>query len=427
MKKKKIILAVLAIVSVWCESVCAQESVKVLVNKDGKTVEEQIELPSSMTSPLDSLLVDWKVKRYISVSEECSTSTENPYFSDSVYIDRLHRLPTVMEMAYNNVVREFIDLYCGRLRNRVSYMLSMANFYMPMFEEALDAYNLPLELKYLPIIESALNPSAVSRVGATGLWQFMLKTGKSYGLEVNSYVDDRRDPIKSTWAAARYLRDMYDIYKDWNLVIAAYNCGPGNINKAIRRAGGKTDYWEIFDYLPRETRGYVPSFIAANYVMTYYCKHNICAMSTSALDVTDTISINKNIYFEQIAAVCGIDVQQLKSLNPQYRRNVIPGETSIQTLRLPVELIGKYISLQDSVYAYKQDTYFKNRKVVVAGASKGTTSGTAVGSVRYHKIRSGENLGAIARRYGVSVSQLKKWNGLKSDRISAGKTLKIMK
>lgn len=427
MKKKKIILAVLAIVSVWCESVCAQESVKVLVNKDGKTVEEQIELPSSMTSPLDSLLVDWKVKRYISVSEECSTSTENPYFSDSVYIDRLHRLPTVMEMAYNNVVREFIDLYCGRLRNRVSYMLSMANFYMPMFEEALDAYNLPLELKYLPIIESALNPSAVSRVGATGLWQFMLKTGKSYGLEVNSYVDDRRDPIKSTWAAARYLRDMYDIYKDWNLVIAAYNCGPGNINKAIRRAGGKTDYWEIFDYLPRETRGYVPSFIAANYVMTYYCKHNICAMSTSALDVTDTISINKNIHFEQIAAVCGIDVQQLKSLNPQYRRNVIPGETSIQTLRLPVELIGKYISLQDSVYAYKQETYFKNRKVVVAGASKGTTSGTAVGSVRYHKIRSGENLGAIARRYGVSVSQLKKWNGLKSDRISAGKTLKIMK
>ena len=427
MKKKKIILAVLAIVSVWCESVCAQESVKVLVNKDGKTVEEQIELPSSMTSPLDSLLVDWKVKRYISVSEECSTSTENPYFSDSVYIDRLHRLPTVMEMAYNNVVREFIDLYCGRLRNRVSYMLSMANFYMPMFEEALDAYNLPLELKYLPIIESALNPSAVSRVGATGLWQFMLKTGKSYGLEVNSYVDDRRDPIKSTWAAARYLRDMYDIYKDWNLVIAAYNCGPGHINKAIRRAGGKTDYWEIFDYLPRETRGYVPSFIAANYVMTYYCKHNICAMSTSALDVTDTISINKNIHFEQIAAVCGIDVQQLKSLNPQYRRNVIPGETSIQTLRLPVELIGKYISLQDSVYAYKQETYFKNRKVVVAGASKGTTSGTAVGSVRYHKIRSGENLGAIARRYGVSVSQLKKWNGLKSDRISAGKTLKIMK
>ena len=427
MKKKKIILAVLAIVSVWCESVCAQESVKVLVNKDGKTVEEQIELPSSMTSPLDSLLVDWKVKRYISVSEECSTSTENPYFSDSVYIDRLHRLPTVMEMAYNNVVREFIDLYCGRLRNRVSYMLSMANFYMPMFEEALDAYNLPLELKYLPIIESALNPSAVSRVGATGLWQFMLKTGKSYGLEVNSYVDDRRDPIKSTWAAARYLRDMYDIYKDWNLVIAAYNCGPGNINKAIRRAGGKTDYWEIFDYLPRETRGYVPSFIAANYVMTYYCKHNICAMSTSALDVTDTISINKNIHFEQIAAVCGIDVQQLKSLNPQYRRNVIPGETSIQTLRLPVELIGKFISLQDSVYAYKQDTYFKNRKVVVAGASKGTTSRTAVGSVRYHKIRSGENLGAIARRYGVSVSQLKKWNGLKSDRISAGKTLKIMK
>lgn len=228
----------------------AQESVEVLIRENGTERQESIELPKSMTYPLDSLLNDWKAKNYIDLGKDCSTSTVNPMFSDSVYIDRLSRMPTVMEMPYNEIVRKFIDMYAGRLRNQVAFMLSACNFYMPIFEEALDAYGLPLELKYLPIIESALNPSAVSRAGACGLWQFMLATGKIYGLESNSLVDERRDPIKATWAAARYLKDMYDIYKDWNLVIAAYNCGPGTINKAIRRSGGKTDYWEIYNYLP---------------------------------------------------------------------------------------------------------------------------------------------------------------------------------
>ena len=217
----------------------AQESVEVLIRENGTERQESIELPKSMTYPLDSLLNDWKAKNYIDLGKDCSTSTVNPMFSDSVYIDRLSRMPTVMEMPYNEIVRKFIDMYTGRLRNQVAFMLSACNFYMPIFEEALDAYGLPLELKYLPIIESALNPSAVSRAGACGLWQFMLATGKIYGLESNSLVDERRDPIKATWAAARYLKDMYDIYKDWNLVIAAYNCGPGTINKAIRRSGGK--------------------------------------------------------------------------------------------------------------------------------------------------------------------------------------------
>ena len=229
----------------------AQESVEVLIRENGTERQESIELPKSMTYPLDSLLNDWKAKNYIDLGKDCSTSTVNPMFSDSVYIDRLSRMPTVMEMPYNEIVRKFIDMYTGRLRNQVAFMLSACNFYMPIFEEALDAYGLPLELKYLPIIESALNPSAVSRAGACGLWQFMLATGKIYGLESNSLVDERRDPIKATWAAARYLKDMYDIYKDWNLVIAAYNCGPGTINKAIRRSGGKTDYWEIYNYLPQ--------------------------------------------------------------------------------------------------------------------------------------------------------------------------------
>ena len=243
------------------------QSVDVVIRENGTERKESIDLPKSMTYPLDSLLNDWKAKNYIDLGKDCSTAEINPLFSDSVYIDRLSRIPAVMEMPYNDIIRKFIDMYAGRLRNQVSFMLSACNFYMPIFEEALDAYGLPLELRYLPIIESALNPSAVSRAGASGLWQFMIGTGKIYGLESNSLVDERRDPIKATWAAARYLKEMYDIYGDWNLVIAAYNCGPGTINKAIRRANGETDYWKIYNYLPKETRGYVPAFIAANYVI----------------------------------------------------------------------------------------------------------------------------------------------------------------
>ncbi len=303
-------------------------------------------------------------------------------FSDSVYIDRVSRMPTVMEMPYNEIVRKFIDMYAGRLRNHVAFMLSACNFYMPIFEEALDAYGLPLELKYLPIIESALNPSAVSRAGACGLWQFMLATGKIYGLESNSLVDERRDPIKATWAAARYLKDMYDIYKDWNLVIAAYNCGPGTINKAIRRSGGKTDYWEIYNYLPKETRGYVPAFIAANYVMTYYCKHNICPMETDIPEATDTVQVSRNLHFEEISDLCGISLDQIKSLNPQFKKSIIPGESKPQTLRLPINYISAFIDKQDTIYAHRSNELFKNRTSrgrfpntrSMARSSKGSTA-----------------------------------------------------
>ena len=409
----------------------AQESVEVLIRENGTERQESIELPKSMTYPLDSLLNDWKAKNYIDLGKDCSTSTVNPMFSDSVYIDRLSRMPTVMEMPYNEIVRKFIDMYAGRLRNQVAFMLSACNCYMPIFEEALDAYGLPLELKYLPIIESALNPSAVSRAGACGLWQFMLATGKIYGLESNSLVDERRDPIKATWAAARYLKDMYDIYKDWNLVIAAYNCGPGTINKAIRRSGGKTDYWEIYNYLPKETRGYVPAFIAANYVMTYYCKHNICPMETDIPEATDTVQVSRNLHFEQISDLCGISLDQIKSLNPQFKKSIIPGESKPQTLRLPINYISAFIDKQDTIYAHRSNELFKNRRVVAVSNTRSTArsskGSTATGNVTYHKIRSGENLGSIARKYGVTVNQLKSWNGLRSTRISAGKRLKIYK
>lgn len=410
----------------------AQESVEVLIRENGAERQESIELPKSMTYPLDSLLTDWKAKNYIDLGKDCSTSTENPLFSDSVYIDRLSRMPTVMEMPYNEIVRKFIDMYAGRLRNQVAFMLSACNFYMPIFEEALDTYGLPLELKYLPIIESALNPSAVSRAGACGLWQFMLNTGKMYGLESNSLVDERRDPIKATWAAARYLKEMYDIYGDWNLVIAAYNCGPGTINKAIRRAGGETDYWKIYNLLPKETRGYVPAFIAANYVMTYYCDHNICPMETNIPASTDTVLVTKNLHFEQIAELCNVPLEEVKSLNPQYKKQVIPGTTKPCTLRLPQGAISTFIDKQDTIYAHRADELFRNRKTVavkeVTPTTRRQTSAVAgKGKLTYYKIKSGDTLSSIAEKLGVRVKDIQQWNGMSNTRIAAGKQLKIYK
>ena len=406
------------------------QTVDVVIHENGTERKESIELPQSMTYPLDSLLNDWKAKTYIDLGKDCSTTNQNPQFSDSVYIDRLARIPAIMEMPYNDIVRKFIDQYAERLRQQVSFMLSACNFYMPIFEEALDAYGLPLELRYLPIIESALNPTAVSRAGATGLWQFMINTAKIYGLESNSLVDERRDPIKSTWAAARYLKEMYDIYKDWNLVIAAYNCGPGNINKAIRRAGGKTDYWEIYNYLPKETRGYVPAFIAANYIMTYYCNHNICPMETNIPANTDTVQVSKQLHFEQIADICKVPKEEIKSLNPQYKKEIIPGNIKPYTLRLPIEAISTFIDNQDTIYAHRASELFRNRRTVAVkqtSSSRTTQAVAGKGKLSYYTIRRGDTLSTIAEKLGVRVSDLRKWNGLSGSRITAGKRLKIYK
>ena len=384
---------------------------------------EEVVIPQALEQPIDSLLDEWKVKHYVLASDSDCMKGSNPYFPDSVYIDRLVKMPTVMEMAYNEVVRKYIDTYVeGKMREKVSYMLGAANFYIPIFEEALEAYGLPLELKYLPIIESALNPSAVSRAGAAGLWQFMTSTAKIYGLTVNSLVDERRDPIKSTWAAARYLKDLYDIYKDWNLVIAAYNCGPGNVNKAIKRTEGKADYWEIYYNLPKETRGYVPAFIAANYIMTYYCDHNICPMQTDLSMTTDTIHVNRQLHFKQIAEVCDIPMDEIRDLNPQYRRDIIPGNSQECILRLPNEHLYTLISNMDSVYNHKKDQLFTHRATVNL---KETTSAKQASAVVYHKIRSGDTLSTIARRYGTTVSRIKRLNGLKNDNIRAGKTIRV--
>ena len=406
------------------------QSVEVVIHENGTERKENIELPKSMTYPLDSLLNDWKAKNYIDLGKDCSTAERNPQFSDSVYIDRLSRIPAIMEMPYNEIVRKFIDMYAERLRNQVSFMLSACNFYMPIFEEALDAYGLPLELKYLPIIESALNPSAVSRAGATGLWHFMIGTAKIYGLESNSLVDERRDPIKATWAAARYLKEMYDIYGDWNLVIAAYNCGPGTINKAIRRAGGETDYWKIYNYLPKETRGYVPAFIAANYIMTYYCNHNICPMETNIPASTDTVQITKNLHFEQIADICKVPMDEIKSLNPQYKKEIIPGHVKPYTLRLPINSISAFIDNQDTIYAHRADELFRNRKTVTVqepATRKQVKAVAGKGQLTNYTIKKGDTLSTIAEKFGVRISDLRAWNGISGNRITAGKRLKIYK
>jgi len=360
---------------------------------------------------------------------------ENPTFSKEVFIDRLRRMPTIMEMPYNEVVQTFIDRYTGRLRHSVSFMLGASNFYMPIFEEALEAYQLPLELKYLPIIESALKPTAVSRVKATGLWQFMLTTGKQYGLNVNNYVDERRDPVLSSYAAAHYLSDLYKIFGDWNLVIAAYNCGPANIQKAIHRANGETDFWKIYPYLPRETRGYVPAFIAANYVMNYYCDHNICPMRSELPAKTDTVMVSRNVHLRQIAAVLDIDIEQLRALNPMYRRDMVPGLTKPSPIRmLPADVV-RFIDLQDSICNYNSRELMSKRDEVAVDdtptfvskrskRSSRTTKGKATKG-RTVTVRRGDNLGAIARRNGVSVKQLQKLNGIRGTKIRAGQKLRV--
>jgi membrane-bound lytic murein transglycosylase D len=308
-------------------------------------------------------------------------------------------------------------------------MLGASNFFMPIFEEALEAYQLPLELKYLPIIESALKPNAVSRVGATGLWQFMLTTGKDYGLTINSLVDERRDPLKASYAAARYLRDLYKIFGDWSLVIAAYNCGPANINKAIHRAGGEKDYWKIYPYLPKETRGYVPAFIAANYVMNYYCEHNICPMKSQLPVQTDTVVVTRNINLYQIAGVLGIEISILRSLNPAYRRDIVPGNTEPSIIHLLPGDAVKFIDLQDSIYHYNEAELLNKRDVVpvTADAVYAQKRGKAHSSHRGKTVtvRKGDNLGAIARRNGTTVAQLRKLNGIKGNNIRAGQKIRV--
>lgn len=414
---KKLFIGLVAFLSTT--SLFAQTGQSITVRTDSGT-EDIIDLPEGMLSNSDSLYLDWISKNYINLGDNCIPTSAGPQISDSVYIDRLKRIPAIIEMPYNSVIREFIDMYANRLRTKVAFMLSANNFYMPIIEEALDLYNLPLELKYLPIIESALNPMATSRQGAVGLWQFMLPTAKIYGLKQTSWIDERRDPLKSTRAAARYLKDLYDIYHDWNLVLAAYNCGPGTINKAIHRAGGEKDFWKLYNFLPKETRGYVPAFVAANYIMTYYCEHNIKPMDMRMPESTDTIHVNRPLHLQQVSAVCNISMDQLRALNPEYKKDVIPGNEEPYALRLPANMVSTFIDKEDSIFNYKSDVYLNRRTFVSAsGAPKSSAQ------AKYHKVRNGDTLGGIAAKYHTSVSKIRQLNGIKGNNIRAGRSIRV--
>lgn len=388
------------------------------------------ELPEGMTDrEIDSLFNEWAVRNFIS-EEECDPKNVNPDFPDSVIASRLSRLPVVMEMPFNPVVRQYIDRYATRLRRSVSIMLGASNFYTPIFEEALESYQIPLELKYLPIIESALNPSATSRMGAAGLWQFMIGTAKNYNLEVTSLVDERRDPIKASYAAAHYLKDLYNIFGNWTLCIAAYNCGPGNVTKAIKRAGGETDFWTIYPYLPGETRGYVPAFIAANYIMTYYCDHNICPMKTKWPIATDTVMVSRNLHMDQVAALCGIDKEDLHALNPQYVTDVIPGLSEPCALRMPCDKILAFIDAKDSVYNYRADELLTRRATVAVqkpepAAQRTTKQSSRTSGGKTVTVRPGDTLSAIAKRNRTTVAKLRRLNGMRSDRLKPGQRIRV--
>jgi membrane-bound lytic murein transglycosylase D len=309
----------------------------------------------------------------------------------------------------------------------MEYLLGMSDYYFPIFEQALEKYRLPLELKYLPIIESALNTTIVSRAGAAGLWQFMIATGRMYGLEVNSLIDERCDPYRASEAAARFLSDLYRIYGDWNLVIAAYNCGTGTVNKAIRRSGEKRDYWAIYPYLPKETRGYVPIFIAANYAMNYAEEHNICKIKVPMPAVTDTIMISEQMHLEQISAILQMPKEQLQLLNPQYRKGIIPGNIKPYSLCLPLNYVHDFIDKHDEIVAYKADSLINNRRVEteILLARSQLPGGSGNGVV--HTVRKGQTLSHISARYGVSVKKLRQWNNLKNNNLSIGQKIKILK
>jgi membrane-bound lytic murein transglycosylase D len=374
------------------------------------------------------MLEEWYLKNYAALDYEADKKSAGD-LSDAVIIERLSKLPTVIEMPFNNVVKGAIRHYANRPQ-LVENLLGLSLYYMPIFEEALERHKMPLELKYLPVIESALIPTAVSRAGAGGLWQFMPPTATGLGLEINSLVDQRRDPYLASDAAARYLKQLHHTYGDWSLAIAAYNCGPGNVNKALRRAGeGKHDFWEIYPFLPSETRGYVPAFIAANYIMTYHKCHNISPALAKRPLITDTIHITKRVHFDQISQVMDIPVEEIRALNPQFRTDLIPGDIKPYSLVLPSLQVYAYIANEDSILNHNATRYA--RRGVVEPSSGASVGRDARGEyydeqvTKWHTVRKGETLTKIARKYGITIADIRKHNRVKKS-VKAGQKLKIV-
>lgn len=388
--------------------------------------------PASFETDTREMMNNWYLQNYAILDKDVEKRSAGEV-SDAEYVRRLKAIPSVIELPFNQIVRSYIERYIKRNRTLVEQMLGMSLYYMPIFEQALEKEGLPLELKYVPVIESALNPNAVSPVGASGLWQFMIGTAKGVGLEVNSLVDERRDPYRSSEKAAVYFKQLHDIYGDWSLAIAAYNCGPANVNKAIRRAGAESnpDFWTIYNYLPRETRGYVPAFIAANYIMTYFKEHNISPSLAKKPIVVDTVSVNHRINFNQISKVLNIPLEEIRVLNPQYRHDVIPGDARPYTLALPSQQIYSFILTEDSIASYRPDLYAQREVVEPGGASHSVDAEPAQSGQQqqtvYHKVQRGESLAGIAFYYGVSTDEIRALNGISGNRVRRGQVLKIVK
>ena len=370
----------------------------------------------------DSLLNIWYLHRQAKNCVEGVFDMDSVHFTsnvpDKVLLERLSKMNSYITLPFNETVKNYMLLYAEKMPTKMAHMLALASYYFPIFEETLSRYGMPIELKYMAVIESALNPVAVSRAGAKGMWQFMYTTARNYGLEINSYVDERLDPFKAVDAAARYMYDSYRIFGDWNLAISSYNCGAGNVNKAIKRCGGNKDFWSVYEYLPRETRGYVPAFVGAMYAFTYYKEHGITPDPVQMPAHLDTFQISRMLHFQQIQDLTGISVQELRDLNPQYVHDIIPGNLKTYILRLPFKYSGKFIEVEDSVYTHRAKELFNPATLQnIASSSNGNR-------ITY-RVKSGDYLGRIASRYHVSVAQLKKWNHLRSNNLRVGQILVI--
>lgn len=401
--------------------------------------------PESYEADTRKLLEGWYMTNYTAGDNNYAT-TDDADTPDSEIIARLKAMPTAIEMPFNQIVRSYIDRYTRQGRPQVAALLGLSTYYMPIFEQALEAEGLPLELKYLPVIESGLDPNAVSRHGATGLWQFLIGTAQGLGMEVNTLVDERRDPYTSSEKAASYLKDLHNAYGDWSLAIAAYNCGPGTVNKALRRAGGdpkKLDFWSIYQYLPAETRGYVPMFIAANYVMNYYPRHNISPVLPTKPLVTDTIGVTERVHFDQISHVLDIPVEELRMLNPQFRRDVVPATADRPYfIVLPSQQALAYIMSEEAIKNYEAEKYSRREiaEPMLAQDSQPAADDTGAsdldevrsaaaqrtgGHTITHKVLAGETLSSIAAKYDVTEADIKVWNRLRRNAVRTGQQLRI--
>jgi len=388
----------------------------------------------SIVTQMDSLLNLWYVQNN---SYDTSRSNLNlyrfdsgevPSYSDSVYNEKINALETPVPLTYNKYVKSFINLYSKRRRDLVERMLGLSNYYFPIFEKELDRKNLPLELKYLPVIESALNPNAVSRMGATGIWQFMYSTGKHYGLEITSYLDERRDPDQSTKAAVHFLDDMHNIFDNWLYVIASYNCGASNVNKAIRRSGYSDNFWDVYRYLPRETRGYVPAFIAVYYVMEYHAAHNLYPKNVDLPLASDTVMVNKQLNFQTLSKTLDIKEKKLALLNPEYKKGYIPASDAPYSLKLPFKQALKFCSKEDNIYALQDSLFQEDEAQMLANNNSGgsyASKDSDSHQLLYYQVKPGDNLGYIAEWYDCRASDIRKWNNLRGSTIHPGEKIKI--